>query len=213
MQYRAVIGRGSDPDLVHKVQRFRKSIFVDRCGWDLQVRDDREVDQFDTPDAVHAALLVDGRMSGTFRATRTDRPYLAADVFPSLAVVSRYPQRADVWEISRFGIAADDPSPRLARLNYALMFWFAQRVGASSLVAIADLTYERFLRSIGIRTRRFGPPQVIGVDRLGRNLLAVAGEIPLAVQPPDRLSALLALTHEMEITDASDVFGPARVSA
>jgi acyl homoserine lactone synthase len=212
MQLRAVIGCGTEPDLVAAVQRLRKAIFVERCGWDLEVRDGREVDQFDAPDAVHALVLADGRPVATFRATRTDRPYLAAEVFPSLAVVSRYPRRADTWEVSRFGIAAGGSS-QIARLNYALMFWFAQRVGARSLVAIADLTYERFLRSIGIRTRRFGPPQAIGVDRHGRKLMAVAGEIPLAAQSPAHLSALLALTHHLEITDASDVCGSARVSA
>jgi N-acyl-L-homoserine lactone synthetase len=68
---------------------------------------------------------------------------------------------------------------RSARLNYALMFRFAELRGAEALVAIADLTYERFLQRMNIRTRRFGPPQVIGVDRSGAALTAVAGEIPL----------------------------------
>ena len=147
------------------------------------------------------------------RAWRTDRPYLAKDVFPTLAVVGPYPERADVWEISRFGVMPGDGAHALAYLNYALMFWFARQVGASSLVALADLTYERFLRTLSIRTRRYGPPRIIGTDARGRDLLAVAGEIPLAAQDPERLAALASLLTTVEITDAAEIFGPARVSA
>lgn len=210
MRRTAVFCTGRDGALVDRIQRFRKTIFVDHCGWDLAVVDDRETDQFDTPDAVHSALFSGDEIQATFRATRTDRPYLAAAVFPQLAVVSPYPRRADVWEISRFGALADQAA---ARINYALMFAFAQRIGASSLVAIADLPYERFLRTIGIRTRRYGPPQIIGTNALGRELRAVAGEIPTLAQDPRCLGSLLALLDNVEITDVAQIFGPARVSA
>lgn len=202
-----------NPDLVDAVHRFRKSLFVDRYGWALPVVGDREVDQFDTDQTVHAAIFGQGGVRATFRALRTDRPYLAKDVFPTLAVVGPYPERADVWEISRFGVQPGDDAQALARLNYALMFWFARQVGASSLVALADLTYERFLRTLSIRTRRYGPPRTIGSDARGRELLAVAGEIPLAAQDPERLAALASLLTPVEITDAAEIFGPVRVSA
>lgn len=213
MTIRAVFFEGSDQARLIEVQRLRKRIFVDLSGWDLRVEDDREVDQFDQRSTVHLVMYDGSVPCATFRATRSDRPYLAADVFPTLAVTSAYPHRPDVWEISRFGIVPTVPVPDLARNNYALMFYFARRVGATSLVAIADLTYERFLRSLGIRTRRFGPPLTIGTDAAGRPLRVVAGEIPLAQQEPARLAPLRSLTQAMEIIDASEIFGPARVSA
>ena len=213
MQFEAVFCTGRQGDLVADIQRFRTTLFVDQCGWLLPVRDGREIDQFDTPDTIHMALFERGVLCGTFRAVRSDRPYLAAEVFASLAVVSPYPHRADVWEISRFGVSTAADGRETARITYALMFWFARQVGACGLVAIADLAYERFLRSIGIRTRRYGPPQIIGTDRNGRSLRAVAGEIPLALQDSQRLSQLLVMLNRVEITDAADIFGPARVSA
>ena len=201
------------PDLAECVFRLRKTIFVDKCGWDLRTDGNLERDEFDGPDAVHCALLLHEEAIGTFRALRTDRPYLGAVAFPHLASVHPYPRRSDYWEITRFGLADAWSGRQTARLLYAVMFAFAQRAGASGLVAIADLTYERFLASIGIRTRRYGAPQVIGTDRFGHDLLAVAGEIPIAAQSGDRFARLRTSLDQVEIIDASEVFGPSRISA
>jgi acyl homoserine lactone synthase len=134
-------------------------------------------------------------------------------VFPHLATVHPIPQRRDYWEISRFGVIAGGNETRVSLLNYALMFHFAQRVQARALVAVADLTYERFLETLGIRTRRYGPPRQIGFDRSGHPLHAVVGEIPIAAQSGEKFERLLAAIRNVEINDASQVFGPCRISA
>lgn len=202
-----------NPVLVDALYRLRKVLFVDLHGWDLPVVDGRERDQFDTENAVHCALFRDDRLIGGFRATRTDNDYLARVVFPQLAAVKSYPQRADVWEISRFGVLPSPDRLEVAKLNYSLMFRFAQMRRAVALVAIADLTYERFLRTLGIRTRRYGPPQIIGTTKSGEPMWAVAGEIPLAEQGGSRFQALLALAKHVEIEDETLVLGRIRISA
>jgi N-acyl-L-homoserine lactone synthetase len=213
-RFRATICRERDnPELVDALYRLRKIIFVDTHGWDLQVVEGRECDQFDTDNAVHCALFRDDELIGGFRATRTDYDYLARIVFPQLAAVKNYPQRPDVWEISRFGVLPCDDRLETAKLNYSLMFRFAQLRRATALVALADLTYERFLRTLGIRTRRYGPPQVIGTSKTGEPLWAVAGEIPLAEQSGSRFQALLAMAKQVEIEDETLVLGRIRVSA
>lgn len=211
---RAVIFREGDrPDLASTAFRLRKSIFVDRCGWTLQTEGDLERDDFDDDGAVHCLLFDAEQQIGTFRALRTDRPYLGLIAFPQLASLHPYPRRADYWEITRFGLAQEHSGRQAALLLYGVMFAFAQRVGAAGLVAIADLTYERFLSSIGIRTRRYGAPRVIGTDRFGRDLLAVAGEIPIATQSGERFAKFKTFLDQVEILDASEVFGPSRISA
>jgi N-acyl-L-homoserine lactone synthetase len=202
-----------NPAVVDALYQLRKAIFVDVHGWDLRVVDGRERDQFDTPAAVHCALFRRDELIGGFRATRTDQDYLARNVFPQLAAVKAYPQRPDVWEISRFGVLPSEDRLETAKLNYSLMFRFAQLRRAAALVALADLTYERFLRTLGIRTRRYGPPQAIGTDREGEPLWAVAGEIPMAEQSGSRFQALLALAKQVEIEDETLVLGRIRVSA
>lgn len=201
------------PEIVDLIYQFRKSLFVDALGWKLAVRDGRECDQFDTSAAVHCALMRDDAVIGGFRAIRTDNDYLARSVFPQLAAVKNYPQRTDTWEISRFGLLPGPDQHDLAKLNYSLMFRFAQLRQANALVALVDLTYERFLKLLGIRTRRYGPPQIIGSNARGEELWGVAGEIPLAEQQGSRFRGLLALAKQVEIEDEALVLGRTRVSA
>ena len=204
----------SEPAIIDQVYRFRKSIFIDHHGWDLQHFDGREHDAFDTAFTVYCALYQGREMVATFRAIRTDYPYLSAWVFPQLAVDQPYPRRRDAWEISRFGVLPQQKgAQRLSLLNYGLMFYFAQKIGASSLVASAAPAHERFLHQIGINTIRYGPPQIVGHTTSGAPLEVVAGDIPVSVQEGDRFSRLIRTLDHVEITDASYVFGPARISA
>lgn len=200
-----------NPQKVAAFGQLRKRLFVDKLGWKLSTRADVEWDEFDGGDAEYCVVSYKDTIVGGFRAIRTDRDYLAASVFPQLASLRAYPRQRDKWEISRFGILADEGSHELALLNYSLMFRFARTRGATALVALADLLYERYLRTLGIRTRRFGPPKSIGIDTRGRELVCVAGEIPLTEQPPERLAALLDLSSDVEIDDA--VSRPQAVSA
>jgi acyl homoserine lactone synthase len=192
---------------------FRKKLFVDTLAWKLPVRRGREIDAFDTGSAVYCGLFRGSELIGGFRAIRTDEPYLARSIFPQLAVFAPYPSRPDVWEISRFGVLPSEAGSETARILYSLMFRFAFLARASALVALADLRYERFLRHLGIRTRRYGPPQVIGTDENGMPLCVVAGEISLGAQAGGRFEALVNLSNNMDTDDEALVFRPRRLSA
>ena len=191
---------------------FRKRVFVDRQRWALTVDCDREVDDYDRRDTVHMALFDGDEICATFRATRTDRPYLSADVFGHLATAEGYPHRHDAWEISRFGISSSRVAG-LAQINYGLMLWWALQVDVRSLVAVTELAHERLLRSIGIATRRYGRAGIVGWTADGRPLRAVAGQIPVFQQRGDVLARLFQTLSDVEIVDAADVFGCCRLSA
>ncbi|HVL71796.1 MAG TPA: acyl-homoserine-lactone synthase [Beijerinckiaceae bacterium] len=195
--------------VVDDFSQFRKSFFVDRCGWTLPVDGSRERDQFDTPDAIYCVLYRNSEVVGGFRAIRTDHDYLAQTIFPQLATLRQYPRHRNAWEISRFGVLPGAGGP----INYALMLLFGQAQGAGALVAIADLQHERLLSRSGIRTRRYGPPQVVGERADGAPLVAVAGEIPLREQDGAKIRSLQSLLRHVEIDDEALVLGPARVSA
>jgi N-acyl-L-homoserine lactone synthetase len=201
-----------DPANVQALLRLRKRLFVDGCGWQLRISGDLERDQFDTWHTEHCLLFCESDLVGGFRAIRTDYPYLTRSVFPHLAV-RPFPTRRDVWEISRFGVLPTAGEARSARLNYALMFRFAEIRGAKALVAVADLTYERFLERMRIRTRRYGPPQVIGTDTNGTPLSAVAGEIRINNRDNPGLTKFLDLGRQLEIHDATYVLRRSAVSA
>lgn len=211
---RAVVTtRRLNPDLVRRIAVFRKRLFVDTLRWDLPSADGaEELDQFDRDDTVYAALCDGASVVGCFRAIRADRPYLTQSLFPELASDEGYPRATNVWEISRFGVAAG-AGLQVARANYALMFSFAQSRDAEALVALVDLTYERFLRRIGIVSRRYGVPTIIGKDLDGRPIQAVAGEIPINAQCGPAFASLLELGRSMETVDETLVRGRIKLSA
>lgn len=213
-RYRAILcTKDQNPALVDDLQQFRKRLFVDRLGWRLSIKDDREFDEFDTDAAIHCAIFQDNQLIGGFRAIQTVHPYLAETVFPHLATLRAFPRRRDIWEISRFGVYSNKQRLESARINYSAMLRFAQDRSASALVAVVDLAHERLLSVVGIRTRRYGPPRLIGTDLSGRPIEVVAGEIPLAEQRGERFQTLLELAQQVEVNDETVVFGRSRISA
>lgn len=200
-------------DSVTEIKRFRKRLFVDHHGWDLKTQSNKEEDQFDHEHAVHCALYHNANLIGTFRAIRTDYPYLTPHLFQNSPMTIPFPSDQSCWEISRFGVLPGKHSLHHAYANYAAMFYFAQHIQAARLVAVATLTYERFLTHLGIRTRRYGQPQKIGQDQSGADITAVAGEIPLHAQRGERFQKILKIIPQMKVTDAAQIFGPARISA
>jgi N-acyl-L-homoserine lactone synthetase len=201
-----------DPRLTKQLFVYRKALFVDTYGWSLSTVDGYERDRFDNQDTIYSALYNDDEFVGMFRAIRADRPYLGETLFPELAAQRPFPKTSDYWEISRFGVVPGNGT-RNALMNYAAMFHFAAQVGATGLVAIADLVYERFLWIHGIHSLRYGPPKIIGRTHAGHDIEAVAGEIPLAEQGGARFEHLLSMIDELEIHDVSQIFGPSRIPA
>ncbi len=203
----------ADADWLQAIYAFRSTLFIEHLGWVLESEDGCERDQFDRADTVYCTLSRGEQIIGCFRANRTDQPCLAEALFPEAATLRPYPNRQDAWEISRFGVLATGDHFGLTRQLYGAMFSFALARSASSLVALADEPHERFLRLIGIRTRRYGPPITIGRNAAGRPITILAGEIALSDQQGARYRNLLASVSDAEIVDASLVLGRKSLSA
>lgn len=201
----------SNSALVAEFQDFRRRLFVDTLQWNLAVFGNLEIDQFDGGTATYCAIYANDALISGFRAIRCDHDYLALSVFPQLATEHPYPREPDVWEISRLGV--HPPDVNIAGVTYAVMLHLAKMRGAKALVALVDLCHERLLRQIGIKTRRYGSPQVIGLDQKGRQLKAVAGEIPIQEQGGEAFKALMDLLQTVEIIDETLVLGSGAVQA
>lgn len=170
-----------------------------------------ERDQFDTSDSVYCALTDREHIVGCFRAIPCDRPYLAKIVFPHLATTKRYPASPDALEISRFGVLAGHQAASI--MLYSLMVRLAVNRNIDRLVAIAELSHERLLNKIGLKTNRYGDCQIVGYRDDGTWILAVAGEIPIPREKSSRLRGLIQLTQQMEIHDETEILGCERLSA
>jgi acyl homoserine lactone synthase len=201
----------SNPDLARAVFNFRTRLFVDHLGWSLSMENGIERDQFDTANAIYCALLYRETVVGCFRAIPCNQPYLAKDVFSHLATTAKYPGSPRALEISRFGVAVEHP-PAGIRL-YSLMIRLALTRNVISLVAIVELSHERLLNMIGLKTVRYGGIHIVGFTSDGSWILAVAGEIPVSHEIQPRLQKILERTKQMEIIDETEVYRHSRLSA
>jgi N-acyl-L-homoserine lactone synthetase len=202
---------GSNPALARELFKFRTNLFIDQLGWSLPMDNGIERDQFDTGNATYCVLLHGGDVVGGFRAIPCNCPYLAKIVFPHLATLVSYPTTDDALEISRFGIASDHPEASFKL--YSLMVRLALVRNVRSLVAIAELSHERLLNKIGLKTVRYGDTHIVGFTHDGSWILAVAGEIPIPHEMPTRLRKILQVTQQMDIIDETEIFRRQRLSA
>ncbi len=70
--------------------RLRHDIYVKQRKWmDLDRPDGREIDQFDTEDAVYLFCLDNGQLIGAMRALPTLLPTLMSDIFGLVAAAVR----------------------------------------------------------------------------------------------------------------------------
>jgi acyl-homoserine lactone synthase len=86
--------------------RIRHDIYVNRRGWKALARDDkREIDQFDTDDAVYLLGLDDqGQLTSGLRLVPTTGPHLIRDVFPHAVTWGRIPCDPRIYEFTRYFI-------------------------------------------------------------------------------------------------------------
>ncbi len=94
--------------------RIRHRIYVEERGWrDLDRPDKREIDQFDTDDAVYLLALDEqtGRVVGGSRLVPTVKPHLMSEVFPQLASMRQLPRSADIFEWTRYYVVPERREP------------------------------------------------------------------------------------------------------
>ena len=141
----------------------RHDVYVRERGWKaLERPDGRDVDQFDTSDAVYFVWADDTRVLGGARFIPTDKPHLMSDVFPQIATFAPVPRRKDVWEITRI-FSVRDSSGKVSR-NTVIgdmlcgMFEMGLHHGLSAISVVCDTFFlPRFLEQ-DIRATPLGLP-------------------------------------------------------
>ncbi len=212
--YHAIIFDGWQfPGEVLAQQRFRKQLFVDEIGWNLAHNDGIEADEFDTRRAVFCSLYYGNEIVGCWRAIRTTNEYLGRKHFPQLATLRSYPRHPDIWEFSRLGAIRHPKRATSGTYMYALMFHFACTRSVQSVCGVISPIHDRNFFKNGLRTRRFGGPQVVGNDARGRPISVFFAEIRMAEQHPEVLEKVLAPINQLELQDDALVLGRTPVSA
>ncbi len=151
--------------------RDRKTVLMDRLGWDLQSPDGlHEIDQFDSEDTqyliVHQAST--GRHLGSVRLLPSTGPHLLGDVFPHLCA-DGVPVGPDVWEITRLvtapGLSRSEALQVRRQLSIAL-FEHALANGVARYTMVTHLPWLPSLLSIGWDAEPLGMPHGTGINAM-----------------------------------------------
>lgn len=75
----------ADSGLAQELYNFRYRVFVEHAGWQLPSRHQLEMDQFDTPQAIHlVSRSQDGSIAGLLRLLPTTTPYMIERLWSDL---------------------------------------------------------------------------------------------------------------------------------
>lgn len=155
------------PSLFRQIGYYRRQVFIEHLGWELQTVDGMELDEFDGPDAIYVCAHDDqGRVSGVARLLPTTVPYLLEKVFPSLWGSGQVPRDPRIWELSRFAAATQDhsgsPTHQASAQHASELLRNVMRTcrtfGVHTLVSVTAVGMERLLRVNGFRAMRAGTP-------------------------------------------------------
>lgn len=188
------IGRATNgtftPGDLQAMHRLRHDVFRTRLGWEVEVVDGEERDQFDALDPVYLMVKDADALMGCWRLLPTTGPTMITDTFAQTVQDGDVPRGGHTWELSRFalgrheGVASRFSGAALAMME-AAVDWGLQQ-GVARFVTVTTVAIERLMRTLGIRVRRMGQPVQVGIER------AVALEIPLDGQVLMALRAKLA---------------------
>lgn len=187
-------GKQNPADLDAMFQ-LRKRVFHDLLKWDVSVRGDWEIDNYDDANPLYVLSYSDetGRLRGSLRLLPTLGPNMLDDTFPILLGDNPQVRSASVWESSRFcidpAISQDRGSNQVTIAAAELMCGVGElglSSGLSHIVTVTDVFLERMFRRMGCPGERIGEPQRIG----SVYAVAVAWEVT-----PDLLGRMKAIAE------------------
>ncbi len=141
--------------VVNEMFELRARVFGGRLGWDVNIVDGKEIDDFDHLDPAYViGLDDDGNVVAAVRALQTTGPHMLADVFCSILDGQPPIRSATMWESTRFCV----DTQRLSRgkeknsVSYAtceLMIGsleYARSAGIQDIVTVIDPVMDRVLK-------------------------------------------------------------------
>jgi acyl homoserine lactone synthase len=182
----------ADIDAMH---RLRKRVFHDLLGWDVQVRDSWEIDDYDRANPLYVLSYgEEGAVRGALRLLPTLGPNMLDDTFPQLLGHGPQIRNAAIWESSRFcidpQISQDRGSNQVTIAAAELMCGVGElgiASGLSHIVTVTDVFLERMFKRMGCPGERIADPQRIG------SVQAVAVSWEISQDLLDRMKAVAAI--------------------
>lgn len=154
-------------DIVDDMYRFRHRIFVGMLGWtDIAREDGRDIDAYDHEHAVYFATVENGEVVACSRLVPSLTPNICATQFPQYANLRGIPRGPEIYDYSRFAVAADKYAPaecnRLKAMQVASVFDYCVRRSITSCISFTLAhTLPQYVE-MGIKAVPLGLPVTMG---------------------------------------------------
>jgi len=151
-------------DLIEDMYRARHRLYVEGRKWrELAKADGREIDQFDTENAIYLLALNKNReLRGGVRLVPSTSPHLLDTIFPQFCA-NDIPRGTHIWEMSRLFVSHNDRYGEEGVLLKGEIFCglleFAARNGITEITGVSDSYFLPRLLEIGIVVRPLGIPK------------------------------------------------------
>lgn len=141
--------------LLDEMFALRARVFGLRLGWEVDIQDGREIDQFDALDPAYViGVNEDNKVISCVRALQTTGPHMLSDVFSSILGGEPPLRSATIWESTRFCVDTEvlDRGKTCGSISYAtceLMaasLEYARNSGISDIVTVIDPVMNRVLK-------------------------------------------------------------------
>lgn len=141
-------------DVLDDMYRLRARVFGDRLGWEVDIQDGKEIDQFDHLDPAYVIGLNDqGQVISCVRALQTTGPHMLSDVFHAILDGQPPLRSATVWESTRFCVDTarlkDGRPNAISSATCELMaasLEYARNSGITDIVTVIDPIMDRVLK-------------------------------------------------------------------
>ncbi|MDC0738510.1 acyl-homoserine-lactone synthase [Cognatishimia sp. SS12] len=141
--------------LLDDMFRLRARVFSGRLGWEVNIENDMEIDQFDRMDPAYI-IGVDDEMNviSCARVLQTTGPHMLSDVFSAILCGEPPVRSANIWESTRFCVDTErlknrESKTAVSRATSELMLGileYAQASGITDIITVIDPIMDRVLK-------------------------------------------------------------------
>lgn len=194
-------------EILDQMFQLRARVFADRLGWDVEVKDGKEIDQFDALDPAYVVGVDDeGHVVSCVRALQTTGPHMLADVFSDILDGEPPLRSATVWESTRFCVDTNRLSlggrgPKtVSHATAELMIGaleYARDSGIKDIITVIDPVMNRVLK----RSDN-APYDYVGKTTPMGKVSAMAALLDCSDERINRVRAFADITYDVFGTEA-----------
>lgn len=156
-------------EIVDDLYKCRKNIFVERLDWDLETKDDKEIDYYDHSHCHYLVSVENHEVIGGVRLTPSIAPNLTFDLFKGeLKLPDHITRGQKLLESSRFGLVKKENSRSIRVIRrktleiFEGMLKFSLDYGYERIITVTDVRIERILKISGWPLKRLTEVRPIG---------------------------------------------------